>query len=467
MLALELQMRGLIVNIYPVMIGDIKLGNDNIYGNYFKDGCHPSFGADDVYVKNNQSALEGHLDRLGLGTPMLDDLSVSKTVKEITKNQGLFVEGNIRSCLQKLSTHVASMRKDIDSMVAAASQSAVKSTRKQSLQVTSSDSFSKVVPPSLSSSLPSHKVVPLPQLANASATSTQAPVNFPDVYSIKVTSEDIPIEVNPIVQISSPTSPASQPISPLKTQKNSKKTKSSKVKSNDGNMLGSEDNQQPTGSPLKEVYGEQRDAVQLKYTSPESESRKDQYMQSTQDYSSAREPSSYSFNPTDSYNSDPRRRHPPSPRNMIYLDDNTKRYGYSDNTHSRNQYNDRIPFDQNPISRTLPVRQELYPPAPYYGNNSGYDNYGRRYDESQSPYSPNPAPHMPLRHYTPHQQDSYNNTYVPSRGDPARPHSPSAQDYPSSRPYGRDTQSGASNDSRFQSADDEARYRRGEPRRKH
>lgn len=115
MLALELQMRGLIVNIYPVMIGDMKPGNDRLYGNYFKDGCHPTFSKE-VVVKSNQRGLEGHLDRLGLGTPMLEDLSVSQTVKEITKNQGLFVEGSIRSCLQRLREHVTDMRKDIDRM---------------------------------------------------------------------------------------------------------------------------------------------------------------------------------------------------------------------------------------------------------------------------------------------------------------------------------------------------------------
>ena len=40
LLSLELQTRGLVERIYPVMIGDLS-GDPGIYANYFGSGCHP------------------------------------------------------------------------------------------------------------------------------------------------------------------------------------------------------------------------------------------------------------------------------------------------------------------------------------------------------------------------------------------------------------------------------------------
>lgn len=220
MLALELQMRGLIVNIYPVMIGDIKPGVDHLFGNYFKDGCHPSLGSDEVFVKNNQSALEGHLDRLGLGTPMLDDLSVSKTLKEITKNQGLFVEGSIRTCLQRLAAHVSDMRKDIDAMITNAaveakiqSEKDLNSRRRSSLLLTSilstgvassagTSVLAALTTDTAKPSAPSPSLSPSPSPSQSPAPTSvpQVEVAFPDVYSIAVVPEQVTYEVNPSLQ---------------------------------------------------------------------------------------------------------------------------------------------------------------------------------------------------------------------------------------------------------------------------
>jgi hypothetical protein len=96
-LALELRERGLTEKIYPVLIGDTEViqcdGNNVIkYGNYFTGGCHPRLHGD-VIVTSVQNQLEEHLNRLCFGTPLLENLTVSKVLNEITKNKGPLVEG--------------------------------------------------------------------------------------------------------------------------------------------------------------------------------------------------------------------------------------------------------------------------------------------------------------------------------------------------------------------------------------
>ena len=92
-------------------------------------------------------------------------------MKEITKNQGLFIEGSVRSCLQKLCAHVASMRKDIDSAAATAT------------------SFAAA--PTVKSALAADVKKPSPD--------SQAVISLPEIYSLNVASESTPTveEENP------------------------------------------------------------------------------------------------------------------------------------------------------------------------------------------------------------------------------------------------------------------------------
>jgi hypothetical protein len=97
LLSLELQTRGLIERIYPVMIGDLSPssvdGEPGVYANYFGTGCHPRLPDPSVEVKSVAAVARGHLDRLCLGSPLLDGMTVSKVLGSLTKNQGKLVEG--------------------------------------------------------------------------------------------------------------------------------------------------------------------------------------------------------------------------------------------------------------------------------------------------------------------------------------------------------------------------------------
>jgi hypothetical protein len=58
--------------------------------------------------------LEEHLSRLCLGTPLLNQLTVAQTKKEIMLNQGCFIEGPLEPCLEKIKEDCLNMRKTIE-----------------------------------------------------------------------------------------------------------------------------------------------------------------------------------------------------------------------------------------------------------------------------------------------------------------------------------------------------------------
>jgi hypothetical protein len=98
LLALELQKRFIIEKIYPVMIGDMitvvasdESAGERVYTNYFASGCHPNLPeeCDSVIVKSVDEQLRLHLDRVCLGTPLLENMTVARIVKMLTKNQGI------------------------------------------------------------------------------------------------------------------------------------------------------------------------------------------------------------------------------------------------------------------------------------------------------------------------------------------------------------------------------------------
>jgi serine/threonine protein kinase len=91
-LSLELQERGLIEKIYPLMVGD--LDENDVYSNYFGSGCHPNLSrVKDVIVSSVETKVGQHLERQAYGSVMLPPSSPEEIVGSITINQGYFVQG--------------------------------------------------------------------------------------------------------------------------------------------------------------------------------------------------------------------------------------------------------------------------------------------------------------------------------------------------------------------------------------
>jgi len=88
-LALELQERGMIEGVYPVMIGD---PNGSIYSRL---GTRQLPNAPDIVVKSVETKLCEHLDREGLGLPYKEHTTVKTTVGTLVANQGGFLEGDL------------------------------------------------------------------------------------------------------------------------------------------------------------------------------------------------------------------------------------------------------------------------------------------------------------------------------------------------------------------------------------
>ena len=129
-LALELHARDLVEKIYPVFIGDrtidsdsiISLVNaravltDNTYAHYFKSGCHPQFSNDDVVAKV-ESQVRVHLERMCLGSALLDEMSTAAVLKAIVKSQGHVVDGTIGSAFNKVYFDIVKMHMQHDQLL--------------------------------------------------------------------------------------------------------------------------------------------------------------------------------------------------------------------------------------------------------------------------------------------------------------------------------------------------------------
>jgi len=95
-LALELQHRGHLRAIFPVLVGepwqDSELGD--IYGDFFKGGGMPACHGD-VAVQAVEGKLVEHLERLGKGAPLLpaSARTIKATLAAITSNQGVKLLG--------------------------------------------------------------------------------------------------------------------------------------------------------------------------------------------------------------------------------------------------------------------------------------------------------------------------------------------------------------------------------------
>lgn len=103
----ELKLRDMIHYIYPIFMGD---KNGDVYSDYFASGCHPKFKKDDhVVVDKIETKLHEHLDNIGLGSPMNDNVSVADIINAVTANQGAFVQGTLEESCNKIKVDVISM----------------------------------------------------------------------------------------------------------------------------------------------------------------------------------------------------------------------------------------------------------------------------------------------------------------------------------------------------------------------
>ena len=62
-------------------------------GNYFAQGCHPNLTQQSIVVTSVEKKCCEHLENLGLGFPLTNNIFVEDIVTEIVKHQGKFVEG--------------------------------------------------------------------------------------------------------------------------------------------------------------------------------------------------------------------------------------------------------------------------------------------------------------------------------------------------------------------------------------
>ena len=125
-LALELLSRGLLSNLYPVLVGDMRAGTDE-YGDYFADGGPPN--SVDTVVDSVESQLSEHLSNLCLGTPLLDKMTVKKVMFEINRHQGCVLKGTFSSASKVLLKDVKEMIHSIDTFEAQKRKSVMKKAK--------------------------------------------------------------------------------------------------------------------------------------------------------------------------------------------------------------------------------------------------------------------------------------------------------------------------------------------------
>jgi hypothetical protein len=92
------------------MIGD-KNAPNQIYENYFAKGCHLKLldEGDSGEVKAVQEKCASHLYRMGLGTPLLNDMTVSRIVNRLVENQGKLIEGPVATAFESILDDCLSM----------------------------------------------------------------------------------------------------------------------------------------------------------------------------------------------------------------------------------------------------------------------------------------------------------------------------------------------------------------------
>jgi hypothetical protein len=114
LLALELSIRGMTEKIYPILVGDlVERDSEWTYENYFSTSCQPSLPDEEhsVEVKSVTQKCAMALSRLGLGTPLLSQMTVSRVFYMLIGNQGKVVVGKAEKAFEPIIHDAAIMVK--------------------------------------------------------------------------------------------------------------------------------------------------------------------------------------------------------------------------------------------------------------------------------------------------------------------------------------------------------------------
>lgn len=111
-LALEFAERGMLVGIYPVLVGDYVMDlNVGMYTDYFSSGCHPTC-TNNIVVDSVENTVQDHLNRLCFGTPLLDNMTVPVILDAIVRNQGCLIDGPADTAFDTAIEDVIAIVKD-------------------------------------------------------------------------------------------------------------------------------------------------------------------------------------------------------------------------------------------------------------------------------------------------------------------------------------------------------------------
>jgi serine/threonine protein kinase/ankyrin repeat protein len=117
-LAQEFREMGLLDHIFPVFIGDTLTTTPQEYSHYFSSGCHPVFNASseegeigdcDQVVNSVEQQVSQHFNRLSLGAPLFNDVTIQDVLRFITKNQGFFIRGSFEDCFSRCAETISKM----------------------------------------------------------------------------------------------------------------------------------------------------------------------------------------------------------------------------------------------------------------------------------------------------------------------------------------------------------------------
>jgi hypothetical protein len=87
-LALEYRRRNLLKAIFPIAVGKLVNGH---YSDYYASGCGPH--CPELTVKSVEAKFCGHIERQGLGSPFIPNMTVLAIYEGIAVNQGAKIEG--------------------------------------------------------------------------------------------------------------------------------------------------------------------------------------------------------------------------------------------------------------------------------------------------------------------------------------------------------------------------------------
>jgi hypothetical protein len=104
-LALDLHARNMIHGIFPVMIADKDDGRAILAG-----GCHPNQQpVPDCVVQSVEHKLGDYLEKQGLGSPLLAEMTVKEIVGRICEFQGGILKGDVDKVLPGICEAIRQM----------------------------------------------------------------------------------------------------------------------------------------------------------------------------------------------------------------------------------------------------------------------------------------------------------------------------------------------------------------------